>query len=133
MLIGLDTNILVHATLIEDKGKHEKAKRFLEEIVPRGNYLISLQVAAEYYATIIRIAPNLAEEARELIEIIATPETTVHYNLETLNQALEKAGRRGKFWDTLIALTYLREGAEAIATENERDFKDIIKVINPLR
>ncbi len=31
MLIGLDTNILVHATVIEDKYKHEKVKKFLEE------------------------------------------------------------------------------------------------------
>lgn len=131
MLIGLDTNILVHATVVQDRRKHERAKRFLEEVVANGRYLISLQVVAEYYYTILRIAPVVKEEARDLIEILATPEATVGYSLEETNQALALSDRK-RFWDTLIALTYIRAGAEAIATENEADYKGIMKTVNPL-
>ena len=133
MPIGLDTNILVHATVVQDREKHEKAKQLLKEIVENGDYLLSLQVIGEYYATILRVAPELAEEARELIDILATPENTVHYDLDTLNQALKITKSPGKYWDKLLALTYLRAGAQIVATENEKDFKDIITTINPLK
>lgn len=133
MLIGLDTNILVHATVIEDKNKHEKAKELIEKLVENRKYLVSLQVVAEYYYTIIRIAPQLMEEARELVEILATPQNTVHYDLSIINEALEKSGSPRRFWDALIALTYTRAGAEAVATENEEDFKHLAKTINPFK
>ncbi len=133
MQIGLDTNILVHATVVQDRDKHEKAQEFIRRLLKEGEYLISLQVVAEYYYTVTRIAPQLVEEAMELVEILATPENTVHYDLSTINEALEKSGNRRRFWDTLIALTSERAGAEAVATENEEDFKGIIKTINPFR
>lgn len=133
MLIGLDTNILVHATLIQDMDKHEKAKKFLERIVESGNYLISLQVVAEYYYVVMKAAPRLIDEARELVEILATPQNTIHYDLPIINEALRVSGGWKRYWDTLIALTYLKAGADAIATENEKDFKHLIKTINPLK
>ncbi len=133
MLIGLDTNILVHATVIQSRVKHEKAKRFLEELVASGKYLISLQVIGEYYYTILRIAPSLKDEALQLIEILAEPQHLAHYNLQTLNEALRLTTSPRNFWDTLLALTYLGKGADAIATENEKDFKGMIRAVNPFK
>ena len=131
-MIGLDTNILVHATLIQDKRKHERAKQFLEELVREDNYMISLQVIGEYYAVIAKLAPQLMKEAVELIETLADKEKLVHYTLDHLNEAIEKSGK-GKFWDTLLAISYMAYGASAIATENEKDFKGIINTINPFK
>ena len=131
-MIGIDTNILIHATLIQDPDKHEKAKKFLEEIVQTKEYLISLQVIGEYYAVITRTAPQLKKEARELIETLAEKENIVHYTMGDLENAL-KLARKGKFWDTLLAVTYKSSGAKAIATENEKDFKNLIETINPFK
>jgi len=103
MPIGLDTNILVHATLVQDEEKHEKAKKFLEEMVESGDYLVSLQVIAEYYYVIMKTAPRLMDEARELAEILATPQNTVHYSIHTLNEAAKASTSWRKYWDTVLA------------------------------
>ncbi len=72
-MLGIDTNILVHALIVQDSKKHKRAQEFLVEVVRSSNYVISTQVVAELYATLLRVAPELTKEARELVEILSGP------------------------------------------------------------
>ena len=40
---------------------------------------------------------------------------------------------RRYFWDRLLAYTYLNNGAEAIITEDEEPYKQILRVENPFK
>jgi len=111
----------------------KRAKQFLEGLVASDSYLISLQVIGEYYYTVLRIAPSLRDEANQLIEIPADPQHLIHYDLQTLNEALRLTTSPRNFWDTLLALTYLKARAETIATENEKDFRGMIRTVNPFK
>lgn len=132
-MIGLDTNILVHSIVLQDEGKHRRAQQFLLERVSRGDYAVSVQVIAEFYSTILRIAPQRLRDAMELADILIENGVVIHYNAEIAARAAERTPTPRKYWDILLAETYKQHGIDVIATENEGDFKGFIKTINPLR
>ena len=99
----------------------------------RGDYALSAQVVAEFYNTILRIAPQRLRDAIELADILIENGVVVHYNAEIAAKAAEKAPSPKKYWDVLLAETYRQHGTDVIATENESDFKGFLKTVNPLR
>ncbi len=132
-LVGIDTNILVHALVVQDEEKHEKAKNLLREIVENGDrYLLSLQVVGELYATLLRVAPSLIPEAIELARLLAERLNLVHYTLTDLEEAAKTTTAPRRYWDTVLALTSRRHGARLMPTENTRDFNSLLPVHNPL-
>ena len=132
-MIGLDTNILVHSIVLQQEGKHRRAQQFLLERIARGDYAISVQVVAEFYRTILRIAPQRLRDAIELVSILIENGIVLHYDAEIAARAAEKTPTPKKYWDVLLAETYRWHGIDVIATENESDFKGFIKTLNPLR
>jgi len=132
-MIGLDTNILVHSVVLQDEDKHRRAQQFLLERIARRDYAISVQVVAEFYRTILRIAPQRLRDAIELVGILIENGVVFHYDAEIAARAAERTPTPKKYWDVLLAETYRWHGIDIIATENESDFKGFIKTINPLR
>ena len=51
------------------------------------------------------------------------------YSVEEVLRAARHPSRR--FWDALIAYTYLSHGVKVILTENVEDFKGLIEALNP--
>ena len=52
----------------------------------------------------------------------------------THTEVLQAAGSPARyFWDRLLAYTYRNNGVEAILSEDEKPYKDIIKVENPFK
>jgi len=132
-MIGLDTSILVHSIVVQDEYKHWRAQEFLLERVAKRDYAISIQVVAELYNTILRIAPQRLEDAIELVGILTENGVVLHYDAEIAAEAAEKTTTPRKYWDALLAETYKQHGVDTIATENERDLRNFIKTINPLK
>ncbi|BES82817.1 PIN domain-containing protein [Pyrodictium abyssi] len=130
-LVGIDTNILVHALIVQDEAKHEAAKRLLRDIVEHGDrYILSYQVIGELYSTMLRIAPSLMEEAIALARLLARRLRLIHYTASELENATRTSTPK-RFWDTVLALTYRRHGATLILAENTQDFRGLIQAMNP--
>lgn len=132
-MIGLDTNILVHSIVLQQEDKHRRAQQFLLERIAGRDYAISVQVVAEFYRTILRIAPQRLRDAIELVSILIENGIVLHYDAEIAARAAEKIPTPKKYWDVLLAETYRWHGIDVIATKNESDFKGFIKTLNPLR
>ncbi len=131
MRIGLDTNILVYMLDNTDEKKHEKALEILVNILASpGDYAVSPQVLAEFLYVVKRKQPAAEGDALLLAERLkAKGVVTGSYGVdEVLGAAKHPAGR---FWDALIAYTYLSHGVKVILTENTEDFKNLMDAVNP--
>jgi len=130
-LTGIDTNILVHMLDSADAQKHERALEILDEIHNHPErFVVSIQVYGELSSVIASKYPQLSDLRDNLIRFLFSRVGAVHY---TINEIL-LAGAHRRFWDAVLAYTYIRAGADAIYTENVRDFKqfsDKIRIVNP--
>ena len=120
---GLDTNILVYMIDSTDEEKHEKALALLEDILrnPSG-YAVTAQVVAEFLYVVKRRLPEALGDALFLIERLRAKGLVLgSYTVEEVLRAARQPS--GRFWDALIAYTYLSHGVKVILTENVEDFK----------
>ena len=128
---GLDTNILVYALAGEEE-KRRTAEEILREVIENpGSYRVSAQVLAELIYVISRKAPEVLEEAVSMAKLLSRSLEVVSY---THVQVLQTAGSPVRyFWDRLLAYTYKNNGVEVIVSEDEKPYKDIIRVENPFK
>ncbi len=128
---GLDTNILVYALDSEAGEKHDIAVEIVEHMLrnPK-DYIVAAQVLAE---TLYVVKRKRAGEhlATRLILTIAQRVPIISYTSVEVLQSLNSPARH--FWDRLLAYTYRNNGVEAILSEDEKPYKDIIKVENPFK
>ena len=93
--------------------------------------MISSQVLAETLYVMKRKTPELLQETVRLIHLLAQTIKVVSYTHTEVLQASTSPKRY--FWDRLLAYTYLNNGVEVIITEDEKPYKDILKVENPFK
>jgi len=118
-LIGIDTDILVHMLDSADPHKHGRALEILDEIHNHPErFVISIQVYGEISSVISSKYPQLSSLRDDLIRFLFSRVGAVHY---TISEIL-LAGAHRRFWDAVLAYTYIRAGADTIYTENVRDF-----------
>jgi predicted nucleic acid-binding protein len=115
----VDTNVLIYAHDIDAAGKHELAKRILQELWNRRAGALSTQVLQEFYVNVTRkIASALPKEsARAVVNsytiwcVDATPaEISAAFRIEDEAQV--------SFWDALIVAAALKAGADRILSED---------------
>ncbi len=128
---GLDTNILVYMIDSTDEDKHKRALSLLEDILRNpSEYAVTTQVVAEFLYVVKKKLPVALDDALLLIERLHAKGTIIgSYTIKEVLQAIKHSPKR--FWDALIAYTYLSHNIKTILTENTEDFKNIINAINP--
>ena len=128
---GLDTSVLVYMIDSSDLEKHEKALTLLEDMLRNpGGYALTAQVVAELLYVVKRKLPDALGDALFLAERLRAKGLILgSYTIEEVLRAARHPP--GRFWDALIAYTYLSHGVKLILTENVGDFKGLIKAVNP--
>gem|GEM_PF-4893992 len=114
-----------------DPKKHDIALKILEEIHHDPSvYVISIRVLGELSNVVNSKYPAVIQHKNALIRYLSRAVPIVHY---TVQEILSAGGLRN-FWDAVLALTYIRAGAQVLLTENTSDFSsfsDRIQVVNP--
>ncbi|MEB3861613.1 MAG: PIN domain-containing protein [Desulfurococcales archaeon] len=128
---GLDTNILVYALAGEEE-KRRTAEEILRDVIEDpGSYRIAAQVLAEMVYVISRKAPEVLEEAISMANLLSRVLEVLSY---THTEVLQAAGSPARyFWDRLLAYTYRNNGVDVILSEDEKPYKEIIRVENPFK
>ena len=105
----------------------------LEDILRNPNkYAVTAQVVAEFLYVVKKKLPAALDDALLLAERLRVKGIIIGpYTIKEVLQATKHPAKR--FWDALIAYTYLSHGVEIILTENIEDFKNIINAINPFK
>ena len=124
MMIGFDTNVLVHAFDPTDAVKHERCSQALQRVFDgREPGAVSAQVLAEFAFVATRKVKHAMprETAERLVRAIRTSAswTVLPYSAEDVESAVSATG---PFWDALIASTLWRNGVRTILTFNGKDF-----------
>lgn len=135
--ILIDTNILIYSINV-DSPKHIQAQKFLRENIAVLN--ISHQIILEAIRVLthqkfphpmkIRDALSSIKVIYEALRIILPNQSTFYFTIELI-KTYKITGNR--IFDAYLAATALSNGLDTIATDNEKDFKDIeeIKIYNP--
>lgn len=134
----IDTNVLVYAYDVSEKGKHTIAHSLLDEVWDHGGGAVALQNLSEFFVVVTGKVqrPISVSNARTIISDICRSSRwlVIDRHTGTMMRAIELVeSTRAPYWDALIAACMLENGIHTIVTENERDFKRIpgITVINP--
>ena len=128
---GLDTNILIYALDSEAGEKHNIAVGIVEDMLKNPeDYTVAAQVLAEtlYVVKRKRVGEHLA--TRLVLAIVQRVPIVSYTSVEVL-QSLNSPARH--FWDRLLAYTYRNNGVEVIVSEDEKPYKEIIRVENPFK
>ena len=140
----LDTNVLVYAS-VEDSPYHAQAQSVIERINSREvDAFLSLQVLAEFYATITNprkmVRPLSPEEATEAVRrYLQSGMVKLHIGESTFSLTMRLAAQyqlKGpNIFDAQIAATMLDNGINTIITADEADFRRFegIEVVNPFK
>ncbi len=133
-MIGIDTNILFYSLDNSDVEKHRVAVRIVRDILEHpGRYSVSLQVLGELAYTLHRKAGGEAlETGLELIDrILRIPVSKPVYGEVEIRLSL----RHRRFWDALLAYTYLNAGCTKVYTENIGDMPRIggLEYVDPFK
>jgi predicted nucleic acid-binding protein len=144
LIVGVDTDVLVHWT-IEEAGHHERVRNWLSSLLAAGGVSLGLapQVWFEWMHVVtdrrrfespldVERAARLAEEltaAEEVVEIL--PSAQVLPRVLQLMR-VHRLGRK-RILDTALAVTLEQAGVGRLATFNGRDFQpfDFLEVVEP--
>jgi predicted nucleic acid-binding protein len=136
----IDTNVLVYAYDISERGKRRVARSLLDEVWEEGGGVVTLQNLSEFFVVVTRKVENpipVASARTIIADVVRSRRWLIlDRRVETIMRATEFVEHHGAhFWDALIAACMLEHGVRTIVTENERDFKKIpgISVVNPFK
>lgn len=132
----IDTNVLIYAHDVDASGKHELAKRILQELWSQRAGALSTQVLQEFYVNVTRkIAKPLSKKSAR-----AVVESYVSWCVDTTPAEISAAFRiedeaRIGFWDALIIAAALKAGADRILSEDLNAGQTIsgVQIVNPFR
>lgn len=124
-MAGIDANILVHATIVQDRRKFEIASGILKDVLEGSRRaVVTTQILGEFARVATEKVPRPLpkRKAYAFLSLLAhSPSCTVlPYTTDHVLGAL----RSGKpFWDSVIAQTLKEHGVHEILTENVKDFE----------
>lgn len=130
----IDTNVLIYAHDVDASGKHELAKRILEELWNLRTGALSTQVLQEFYVNVTRkIATPLSKKSAR-----AVVDTYISWCVDTTPVEISEAFRiedeaRIGFWDALIVAAAIKAGADRILSEDLNAGQTIsgVRIENP--
>jgi predicted nucleic acid-binding protein len=134
MRAGIDTNILIYASLPREGQKYAIARSVLEYTSLPGRGILALQALTEFYAVATRKAYSTPAQAWAYVQawsdvIPVEPAGPSDFTVAAhLHQDHNIA-----FWDAMMIATYQRAGARTFISEdlqNGRTFGEL-RVLNP--
>lgn len=121
-MIGVDSNLLVYASIRADDRRHERAVDVLHLLMQRQLLFMPLQVVAETFHVLVRksrVDPAVAARAIDAYASFATVESYVHDDVRIAMEMV--AQHRLSFWDALIWAVCQRSGVRTLLTEDMQD------------
>lgn len=133
--IFIDTNILVYATLQDDRLKHDQAVSFIASL--KGSpVFISTQVTSELYVALLKHGIDDSDIVKTLKQIAATF-NVISISLDTVASAWDlRRKSHYSYWDSLILASALESDCRILYTEDMQHAQVIekkIKIINPFK
>ncbi|MBI2076092.1 MAG: PIN domain-containing protein [Candidatus Aenigmarchaeota archaeon] len=140
-LILVDSNILVYAYDINEKGKRPKALKIIQSCWEgKLKLCVSAQNLSESFFILTNKVqyPLSVAEAGERVQAIINSSKWKVFDItkEAVSNAMVLSKNHGMvYWDSLIASVMKLNGVSTIYTENTKDFSKLpgIEVVNPLR
>jgi len=127
----IDTSILIYLVDAKEEKKHQKVVGWFEGIFESNEYFVSLQNLREFAFVAKKKDLLLAEEIITYVELFADSFNLLQDSVEDVKKASRKT--KNKYWDALLIATAKRNNIFQVITENEKDFKGEIGVINILK
>ena len=113
-----DTNVLVYAHSRDAPAKRELAHAFIEEAIAQDGFVLSTQVLAEFFSTVVRRKDMGPMQARELVRLWSEHDVVPHTAelvLRSISLHLEHAV---SFWDALILQAALDSHCDVLLSED---------------
>jgi predicted nucleic acid-binding protein len=132
----IDTNILVYAIDLSDKGKHAVSLKWLAAAHETGEGVLSYQVVQEWFNVVLRKAsvPLAPNEAASIYRKLIEPLWRIQSSRDLLETALDLHTQHSfSWWDSLIVSAAIQGGCKRLLSEDLQDGREIrgIRIQNP--
>jgi len=132
--IFVDTNVLIYAHDVDATIKHTAAKGVLQELWRERSGVLSMQVLQEFYVNVTRKITRPISRASARLVVSSYSIWCVESVAADIASAfrIEYEARIG-FWDALIVVSALKNGATQILSEDLNPGQVIagIRIVNP--
>jgi predicted nucleic acid-binding protein len=118
MRVFFDTNILVYTLDADTPRKRDLARAVVDEAIAGDSFVVSTQVLAEFYSTIIRGKLTRRERAVELVQLWGAHDTVPHTADLVLRGIALHQEHSLAFWDALIVQAALDASCDLLLTED---------------
>jgi predicted nucleic acid-binding protein len=127
--VFVDTNVFVYASSLDDSGRHDPARAWVDHLWRTGQGRLSTQILQEFYAVTTRkLGGDTAIARSEARDLAAW--STVPVDMAVIEGAWIIEDRYGlAFWDALVASAAHVARCEALLTEDLQDGMDLDGVI----
>jgi len=127
----IDTSILIYLVDAKEEKKHQKVVGWFEGIFESNEYFVSLQNLREFAFVAKKKGLLKVEEVKKYVDLFVDSFNLLYDSVDDIKKASEKP--RAKYWDALLIATAKRNNIFQVITENEKDFKGEIVIINILK
>ncbi len=132
--VFVDTNILIYAHDVDAGGKHEAAKKVVQDLWTRRSGVLSMQVLQEFYVNVTRKIKHPMSRASARLVVNSYAIWCIQSEPADISMAfrIEDEARVG-FWGALILASALKSGASRVLSENLNAGQAIagIRIVNP--
>ncbi len=131
--VFVDTNVLIYAVDVFDRGKHEAARAWRAELWKSNRGRISFQVLQEFYAKVTQKWPAARDDARaEVRDLLKWKPILVNDAVIERGWKIQDRYKLG-FWDALIVAAARQALCGYLLTEDLQAGQEIegVIVINP--
>jgi predicted nucleic acid-binding protein len=118
--VFVDTNVLVYARDLRDRGKYQRATDWMTWLWSSGEGRIGTQVLQEYYVTVTRkLQPSMrgSEAADDVRDLWTWAPVAVDRDVLELGWDVERRFRLS-FWDALVVAAAEIAGCDRLLTED---------------
>lgn len=132
--VFLDTNVFIYALDHSDARKQACARACLQQVMDRGDGVISTQILQEYYVVATRKLGVEPAAAKRQVQALGRIETVL-VTPELIHEAIDGCvAEKISFWDSLLMAAARFAGCAKIYTEDLNPGQLIggVEVVNPL-
>lgn len=128
-----DTNVLVYAHSRDAPAKRELAHALVEEAMAEESLVLSTQVLAEFFSTIVRRKDMGPTQARELVRLWGEHDVVPHSAELVLRSISLHLEHSVAFWDALIVQAALDAKCNELLTEDMQHGRRFgeLEIVNP--
>ncbi len=129
----IDSNILLYAVDKSDKGRRQKARTIIRDLIKAGSGIVSTQVAQEFYVVATKKLGVDPLAAKRVLLMLGQLEV-VSIDLELILSAVDcSILSKISFWDALIVVAARASGCKTLLSEDLGHAQIIngVRVVNP--